>query len=165
MQLPVRHLLLGTFVVASVLVGCKSASTMTAGPGGGGPPRPRPTHPAHPCHANTCEITINVSGNCSDPRNITISNGDDFVSVDHPADFKWTISPNTYAFAGNGIVVQDPDEASGKQFTPKTADHPYEYVIRNANFRQNERTDLYDAYKYTINIQGCAAVDPFIRNE
>ena len=169
MNLPFARLLVAAAAVASVLVGCKTAGSgsMTASAGGPGSPKPKPTHDARPCPATSCEIRITVTGDCKDPKNITVD--EDHRSTNGRIDFRWTISPESYAFTRDGIVVDDPDETkpgNSKQFKPKPPNpqHPNQFEIHDANERQNS-DDPRDAYKYTINIQGCAPVDPWIRNE
>ncbi len=98
------------------------------------------------CHGRQCDITVTVNG-CDD-----IVVDPDGLATDHAVNLRWTISTPNYEFVPDtGIQFDDP------QFVVKHAPKPDQFHVHD-----NKSTT--GIFHYKVHIEGCAAVDPYVRN-
>ena len=113
-------------------------------------PRLPPGNPT-PCNSGICTLTITVGGDCSKPGNISIDRP--FVSVAAPNNMRWVIATPGHAFASDGIRFDPPNAQFEVQHSPR----PNEFRIQN---KKSQNGDYY----YWVNLDGCAPLDPWVRN-
>ncbi len=108
------------------------------------PPSGTPT----PCNAGVCKISVMVSGS---PGHCTASVDKPYVSIDSARNLQWTIATQGYSFAANGIAFSD------AQFEPKHVSGRDKFIVHDKHSSSGD-------FAYAVNVEGCATLDPYIRN-
>lgn len=135
----------GVMALTMALAGCADNGRQAAGL------HPLPNGPGVPCNAGVCEITVTVakcdSGCCA-------SVDKPVVAVTSARDIRWEIVTPGFVFASNGIAFDPPNP----QFVFKVSPHPNEFRVHDAKSLDGD-------FPYYVNVQGCAPLDPWVRNQ
>jgi hypothetical protein len=111
--------------------------------------RAKPVWPPTPCNAGVCKISVSVDATVS-PCQASVNKP--YVSIEKPKNIQWTIATRGYSFAPNGIVFDDT-----AQFEPRPAGGSRKFIVHDKYTQGGD-------FKYTVNVQDCAPLDPYVRN-
>ena len=100
------------------------------------------------CHGNDCDIAVIVKS-CDDIDGIKVYSEE--MSTKHAVNLRWIIFPDKYKFAADGIVFTDP------QFVRKQSPKDNEFHI-------HDNKSSTGTFKYSVHVDGCPVVDPYIKN-
>lgn len=95
------------------------------------------------------EVTVNDS---QTPCTVAVDKPD--VSIGSAVNVRWEIVDSTRVFAADGIVF-DADPPS--PFNAVTAPKPNEFRVHDAKTHKG-------VFHYVVNVEGCAPLDPYVRN-
>lgn len=95
-----------------------------------------------------CMISVHVDAKASP---CTVSVDPPFVAAQYARNLMWTIVTPGYSFAKDGIDFDDP------QFEPRYARGADKFIVHD------DFTSLGD-FPYSVNVQGCTTLDPYVRN-
>ncbi len=111
-----------------------------------------PSHASVPCTPGICKIQVTVDDSQT-PCTVSLDKPD--VSTTAPVNLRWNIVTRrdpAWVFTDAGIVFDDPEQFVSKSHTGDE--------IRF----QNKATRTGD-FKYTVHVEGCAPLDPYVRNK
>jgi hypothetical protein len=97
------------------------------------------------CWGSPCKLKVIVTS-CTD-----IKVEPPALETDHAVNLRWRIDSDDYEFATNGIEFTD------SQFEKRDSRSKREFHMRD------KKTSTGD-FHYKVNIEGCAPVDPYIKN-
>lgn len=102
------------------------------------------------CPPGLCVIQVFVDS-CTATDGIRVDKP--LVSAGAAVNMRWEIVTSGFVFAADGIVFDPPNP----QFAPQNNPTPGEFRMHNSKSQTGD-------YKYTVNVQGCTPLDPWVRN-